>query len=84
MKFYRNKNNEYCYWDKIIDNKLTVIYFSHNIWFFKNGKLHNSKNAAYIRHDGYKQFCLNGTCYGFEYHFNKESWRKFSKLKAFL
>jgi hypothetical protein len=42
------------------------------------------KNAAYINYNGYQQFHLNGKLYGDSYTFDKESWRKFVKLQAFL
>ncbi len=85
MKFY-NDNKEYIsYWDKIRENKLTAIYFSSTIvWFFKNGNFHNTKNAAFVRDDGYKSFHLNSTFYGNDYKFNKKSWRRFVKMNVFL
>ena len=82
MKFYKYKHSFY-YWNKIINNKLTAIYCNDSIWFLKNGKEHNYKNAAYI-YDKYKQFILNGVCCGCEGDFNKESWRRFVKMQAFL
>jgi hypothetical protein len=45
--------------------------------------LHNYKNASYIFSD-YTEFHLNGTYYGDQDDFDKESWRKFAKLQAFL
>ena len=84
MKFYKDKNNWY-YWVKIKNNKQTIIYCDNYILiFFKNGKIHNYKNAAYIGLDGYKEFCLENEEYGDEEKFTKESWRKFVKLQAFL
>jgi len=84
MKFYKEDSVNFFYWDKIKNNKLTVIYFSHNIWFFKNGKMYNNKNASFIRSDGYKIFSLNGKTYGYKNDFTKQSWRKFVKLQIFL
>jgi hypothetical protein len=84
MKFYKEDSVNFFYWDKIKNNKLSVIYFSHNIWFFKNGKMYNNKNASYIRFDGYKKFYLNNNFYGDNNDFTKKSWRKFVKLQAFL
>jgi hypothetical protein len=95
MKFYKEQKKNIMgkkyYWNKIKFNKLTAILDSKNpinyincVFFFKNGNYHNPKNATYIRHDGYKQFFLNNKCYGFEYHFNKESWRRFVKIQVFL
>jgi hypothetical protein len=87
MKFYRNTYNVN-YWNKINKNKLSSIYIDYNfyIWFFKNGKLHNNKNAANINHY-WKGFWINNEYYGNDIHFTKKSWRKFArelKLKAFL
>ena len=84
MKFYKDKVNNNSYLRKIRFRKLTSIYIDNiGIDFFKNGKRHNSKNAAFT--DGiYKQFFLNGNFYGYESHFTKESWRKFIKMQVFL
>ena len=85
MKFYRDNLNYY-YWDKIIEDKLTAIYFrSMTVLFLKNGKEHNAKNTARVS-ECYKKFHfhLNGKYYGNHYKFNKKSWRRFVKLKAFL
>ncbi len=79
MKFYKNIN-----YDIICNNGLTAIYScSYYINFLKNGKFHNTKNAAYI-HNEYKDYYLDGKCYGDDDSFNKQSWCKFVKLKAFL
>ena len=93
MKFYKNNNNNYNYFDKIIINKLTAILefasplFSKHTYvyvcFYKNGKLHNTKNSAYNTF-GYKTFWLENNCYNEYCTFNKLSWRKFTKLQAFL
>ena len=85
MKFYKEKRYSYFIWNKIKNNKITCIYHDDKcLFFYKNGKRHNSKNAAYIRYDGYKKFCLNGKHYGSEGDFTKETWHRFVKLKAFL
>ena len=84
MKFYNDKNNSY-YWCIIFDNTLTAIHSdSYGIRFYKNGISHNSKNADYVNYKGYKTFSLNGNFYGYKDDFNKESWRRFVKLQAFL
>ncbi len=83
MKFYREDKSYYNYWSKTIRNKLTAIYFSNSVWFFKNGLYHNSKNATYIC-DGDKEFCLNNIYYGDHNNFTKQSWRRFVKLQVFL
>jgi hypothetical protein len=84
MKFYREKEyNNYYFW-QIKRNKLNAIYFNYTIAFYKKGSLHNYKNFAYITNTSYKQFCLNGSCYGHGNAFNKLSWRRFVKLQAFL
>jgi hypothetical protein len=89
MKFYADKGF-WNLWNKIINNNLTCIYYdSIAVRFFKNGNFHNSKNAAYINYSNYKQFkqfCLNGKLYGDndDDDFTKCSWRKFTKLQAFL
>jgi hypothetical protein len=83
MKFYIDKDNHY-YWDKIRENKLTAIYSSFSVQFFKNGKFNNIKNADYININNNKIFSLNGKRYGDHNNFTKHSWRKFAKLQAFL
>ena len=73
------------YWKFIINNKITAI--QNNFCatrFYKNGKLHNAKNVAYIDDLGYKHFVLNGKYYDDHNKFNKISWRRFAKLQAFL
>jgi hypothetical protein len=82
MKFYRVTN--YIYWSKFINSKLNAIYCDANIRFLKNGKHHNTKNAAFINYKGDKQFILNGKFYGNQINFTKESWRRFVKLNVFL
>jgi hypothetical protein len=90
MKFYTN-NYKISYLNLINENKLNAVYS--NIFFvkfFKNGKDHNSKNAAYVEHYTFiskyieKYFYLNGKCYGTNNDFTKQSWRKFVKLQVFL
>ena len=62
MKFYKNKqkkHNKY-FVNFITISKLTTIYVENiGIYFFKNGKIHNNKNAAYINSSGYRMFYLN-------------------------
>ncbi len=83
MKFYNDKINSY-YWSIIFDNKLSTIHCDYyGIRFYKNGKDHNSKNAAYISKYGSKQFCLNNMSYGCKNDFTKETWRRFVKLQVF-
>jgi hypothetical protein len=78
-----DKNNIF-YYNKIKNNNLTCVYYDNiAIRFFKNGKYNNTKNAAYITYDGYKEFFINNICYG-DNNFTKHSWRKFAKLQAFL
>jgi hypothetical protein len=95
MKFYKHNHNSYYirrnynYRSKISDNKLTAVYhfvedYSSYVQFFKNGKVHNSKNAAYIYNSGYKEFSLNAKFYGDQDDFTKQLWRRFTKLQAFL
>ena len=80
MKFYRES-----YWNKIRINNLDAIYHDYyNIIFYKNGIISNSKNAAFIEINEYKEFILNDKYYGNQDDFTKESWRRFTKLKAFL
>ncbi len=82
MKFYRDKT--FYFGQKIVDSKLTAINQSYKfIRFYKNGTIHNSKNAAYIA-DRIPDFWLNGIFYGSEEEFSKKSWRRFVKLQAFL
>jgi hypothetical protein len=84
MKFYKDKVNGFYYWIKIVEHKLTAIHCDKSIRFIKNGQYHNSKNLAFIRNDGYKEFCLNNKCYHDGNYFTKKSWRKFVKLQVFL
>jgi hypothetical protein len=90
MKFYNDKEN-FDLWHKIKFDNLTAIlntintmnYNTKCVYFFKNGKWSNNKNAAYI--DGiYKQFRLNDNLYGNQKRFTKESWRRFIKMQVFL
>ncbi len=94
MKFYKDKDKANInYWTRIVNNKLTAIYFNFYYLgrmpffytqFYKNGKLHNSKNLSCINCKSEKDFSLNGIRYGNESNFTKHSWRKFVKLKVFL
>ncbi len=87
MKFYIEGS-----WLKIKAYNLTAIYNDYyndyyNVIFYKKGEMHNNKNAAFIEVNEvneYKEFILNGICYGCEDDFTKESWRRFVKLQAFL
>ncbi len=83
MKFYRDKFRMK-YWNKIISNKLTSIYVDKNtLSFYKNSNLHNSKNAAYIENNGYKEFVLNDIVFGYSKDFTKKSWRRFVNMQVF-
>jgi hypothetical protein len=89
MKFYIENKPSRRYMKKIEKKCLTAIYFDLYVVFFENGKRHNTKNASYIKYNGYKQFWLNGEKYGSNYdqdqdYFTKESWRRFCKLQIFL
>ena len=87
MKFYISINSSTCdYLNKIINNILTAIISNKSSYveFFKNGVLHNIKNAAIIYNNQYKNFISNNKRYGSEKDFTKESWRKFVKLQVFL
>lgn len=72
----------------IILNKKDAIYctfiYNHHIVFYKNGMLHNAKNASYIHNSGYKAFYLNDEYYGNHNNFTKQSWRRFVKMQVFL
>mgnify|MGYP007069476646 CR=1 FL=1 len=87
LKDFRKKNNDKAniFWDLIIVGKLTAI---HNgflmVRFYKNGRLHNTKNAACTDDYAYREFRLNGNWYSVNKNFTKESWRRFVKLQAFL
>jgi hypothetical protein len=83
MKFY--KQNDFNYYIKIKNNKLTAIYCHYlYVCFYKNGNIHNVKNAAFINENNYKKYFLNDQFYGNKNNFTKETWRIFVKLKAFL
>ena len=82
MKFYRYKHRSYSL-NKITNNKLTAIYCNDSVWFLKNGKENNYKNAAYI-YDKYKEFILNGVSCGCQNDFTKKTWRRFVKMQKFL
>jgi hypothetical protein len=80
MKFYRDVK-----YNKIRINKLTAIFNDYyDVCFYKNGLLHNTKNAAFFDLNGNKAFYLNDDFYGYEYHFAKKSWRRFVKMNTFL
>jgi hypothetical protein len=65
--------------------KLNAIFRNEKyIIFFKEGSFHNDKNASYVDKNEYKSFCLNGEFYSYEKDFTKESWRRYTKLQAFL
>jgi hypothetical protein len=89
MKFYIENTPSRRYIKRIEKKCLTAIYFDLYVIFFENGKKHNTKNAAYINHLGFKKFWLNGEKYGSDNdydqdYFTKESWRRFVKMKVFL
>ena len=83
MKFYKeNQCASNYFFKKIKNNNIIAVYQDYyGVVFYKNGKRHNTRNAADII-DNSKIFYLNGEWYGD--NFTKESWRKFFKLKAFL
>ena len=87
MKFYKSGpakvRKKYNYYKKIINNKLTAIYINYYVLFYKNGVLHNIKNAAY-KDPLNKYFYLNGVMFGSKHEFAKKSWRRFVQLEAFL
>lgn len=64
MKFYRDRFSSN-YWDKINKNKLSSIYldYDYDIRFYKNGKLHNIKNAAIFFKNGIKKYYKNNKSY---------------------
>ncbi len=79
MKFYKDVR-----YNEIRINKLIAICSDcYNVVFYKNDKIHNTKNAAYIVGE-YKAFYLNDINHSHNKDFNKKSWRKFVKLQAFL
>jgi hypothetical protein len=91
MKFYKGKYYKSYYYNIIIGKDLNAIYFDehqiadkiyYDIVFFKNGYVHNPKNAIYFK--GNKEFYLNDEIYGYENEFTKQSWRKFVKMQVFL
>ena len=85
MKFYKYKNKNKYSLSFISFNKLTAIYSDdYSFVFYKNGKFHNSKNAAYIENNGYKEFVLYDISFGCAFDFTKKSWRKFVRLQVFL
>ncbi len=85
MKFYKDDCEESFYWVKIKINRLGAAYsYCYATRFYKNGKLHNFKNAAYFGENKNKIFCLNGNCNGNHNDFTKKSWRKFVKMQVFL
>ena len=85
MKFYKEIIYRTNYLDLIIKNKLNSIYYHiFSVRFFKNGRIHNYKNAAVNWDDRYAEFYLNNKLYGNQNNFNKKSWRRFVKLQVFL
>jgi hypothetical protein len=84
MKFYRENSNNFLK-TIIYHSTLTCVYnYNSFVFFYKNSKKHNSKNAAYIDYNGYKAFCLNDKFYGNERKFTKLSWRRFVKMQVLL
>jgi hypothetical protein len=91
MNFYRRSvkhysvinYNTYIYVNKIRSNNLNAIFHDYyEVIFYKNGKIHNSKNAAIYSKSRGKNFWLYDMNYSNE--FTKKSWRKFVKMQAFL
>lgn len=83
MKFYKDREYFGYYFDNIKINKITAIYNDFGgVIFFKNGGVHNAKNAAYFGGE-YKQFRLNAKYYGDNKSFTKKSWRRFAKMQTF-
>lgn len=86
MKFFKYKAYSIKHLIKlkfVIYNKLTAIISDpYNISFYEYGLKHNVKNAAYISNDDTKEFWLNNMHHGND--FDKQKWRKFVKLQAFL
>jgi hypothetical protein len=77
------------YIDIIKNNKLDVIIqTSECIKFYKNGSIHNSKNAAIVYYTGDKSFIINGNNLFYSEIYgeiiDKKYWRKFVKLQVFL
>lgn len=83
MKFYRDRFSSN-YWDKINKNKLSSIYldYDYDIRFYKNGKLHNIKNAAIFFKNGIKKYYKNNKSYE-RLILNKKHWRKYLISEAF-
>jgi hypothetical protein len=85
MKFYKEIDQyQHYYWNKIYIFRINAIYcdFLSTI-FLENGRHSNIKNAAYIGKYN-KKYYLHSKFYGDKYNFNKQSWRRFVKLQAFL
>jgi hypothetical protein len=85
MKFYKGLLDRFSFL-RLKAAKLTACVYSNRnkIVFFKNGAFHNFKNAAVIETEGFKFYYLNHELYGTQTQFTKLSWRKFTKLQAFL
>jgi hypothetical protein len=85
MKFYRQRTGPLIFWSKIKNNYITAIYVdSIAVTFYKNGNIHNLKNAADIKYNGLKSFYMDNICYSYENNFTKHSWRRFVKLQVFF
>ncbi len=94
MKFFKknyfNNIDDWLYYLDIIKNKKLslIIQGSESIKFYKNGKIHNSKNAAVVYYNGDKCFIINGNKFFYSEIYgkiiDKKYWRKFVKMKAFL
>jgi hypothetical protein len=84
MKFYRDRFSSN-YWDKINKNKLSSIYldYDYDIRFYKNGKLHNIKNASIFFKDGRKKYYKNNKSYERLVFLNKKHWSKYLISEAF-
>jgi hypothetical protein len=88
MKFYRDKysSSHYFYLTKAENNNLNAICIdsANIVRFLINGKRHNTKNASFYESKIYKIFYLNDEAYGNENEYDKQSWRRFVKLRMFL
>jgi hypothetical protein len=44
-----------------------IVYDSGSMYWYQHGKRHRETNAAFIYHNGYKEYYFNGIIYPFEY-----------------
>lgn len=83
MKFYNESNTKFYLYKIYYDTGSVVIQNAkHDVTFYKNGKMHNLKNAALFK-DKNKFYFLNGEFHGKNLFFSTKTWRRHVKTHIF-